>query len=354
MPLTLPKTTPGWIYCIREQDYLDQTWGRYVKLGLTARTVEQRIREHQTGNPRRETSEYDIQLELMHYGEKYLHHYFAADRIGGEWFDLDNGQVMADVAPILQTLQSEMAARAADFRAWEDLKNVVSSGNERAPTPAETALHEQFVAAEAEYKIAEALHKVHDHNLRAMIGTHDGLEGALTLTEVTGSESLDKTAFIGMLTPAQLALCEETKTSVKGTLSLKGKLALKAANPAVDAALKAAKASVTSKPELSNLTASPLGLTPAIKHEHILFLQSKRALKVAEWACLQLKAQLVAALGTDDALTGVITWKRSEETTTSFSAKLAKEHFPNEYLACMTQQPNSVRVNVHEGRKDLP
>ena len=117
MGLTLPKTTPGWIYCIREQDYLDQTWGRYVKLGLTARTVEQRIREHQTGNPRRETSEYDIQLELMHYGEKYLHHYFAADRIGGEWFDLDNGQVMADVAPILQTLQSEMAARAADFRA---------------------------------------------------------------------------------------------------------------------------------------------------------------------------------------------------------------------------------------------
>ena len=111
---------------------------------------------------------------------------------------------------------------------------------------------------------------------------------------------------------------------------------------------------MTSNPGLSNLTASPLGLTPAIKHEHMLFLQSKRALKVAEWACLQLKAQLVAALGTDDAITGVITWKRSEETTTTFSSKLAKEHFPNEYLACMTQQPNSVRVNVHEGRKYLP
>ena len=40
----------------------------------------------------------------MNYGEKYLHHYFATDRIGGEWFDLDNQQVMADVAPILQTL----------------------------------------------------------------------------------------------------------------------------------------------------------------------------------------------------------------------------------------------------------
>jgi len=46
----------------------------------------------------------------MHYGEKYLHHYFAADRIHGEWFDLDNEQVMADVAPILQTPQFAMAS----------------------------------------------------------------------------------------------------------------------------------------------------------------------------------------------------------------------------------------------------
>ena len=354
MPLTCPKTTPGWIYCIREQDYLDQTWGRYVKLGLTARTVEQRIREHQTGNPRRETSEYDIQLELMHYGEKYLHHYFATDRIGGEWFDLDNQQVMADVAPILQTLQSEMAARAADFRTWESLKTVVSSGNERAPTPAEVTLHEQYVAAEAEYKVAEALHKVHDHHLRAMIGPHDGLEGAVNLIQVSGSESLDKTAFMAMLTPAQLALCDETKTSVKGKLTMHGSPPLKTLNPAVEAALKAAADSVTSKPGLANLTASPLGLTPAIKHEHMLFLQSKRALKVAEWACLRLKAQLVAALGADDAITGVITWKRTEETSTAFSPKLAKKHFPTEYVACTTRGANSVRVDFHEGRKYLP
>ncbi len=78
MGLTLPKTTPGWIYCIREQDSLDQAWSRYVKLGLTACTIEQRIREHQTGNPCRETSEYDIQLELIDYGEKYLNGFFSA------------------------------------------------------------------------------------------------------------------------------------------------------------------------------------------------------------------------------------------------------------------------------------
>lgn len=354
MPLTLPKTTSGYIYCIREQDYLDQAWGRYVKLGLTARTIEQRIREHQTGNPRRETSEYDIQLELMHYGEKYLHHYFATDRIGGEWFDLDKQKVMANVAPILQTLQTEMATRAADFRTWERMKKIVSNGKERAPTPAETTLHEQYVAAEAEYKIAEALHKIHDHNLRAMVGTHDGLEGALNLIEVTGSESLDKTAFMAMLTATQLALCDETKTSMKGKLTMHGSPPLKKMNPSVETALKAAADSVTSKPGLANLTSAPLGLTSAIKDEHMLFLGSKRALKVAEWTCIQLKAQLVAALGADDAITGVITWKRTEETSTSFSSKLAKKHFPHEYVACTTREPNSVRVDFHEGRKYLP
>ena len=62
-----------------------------------------------------------------------------------------------------------------------------------------------------------------------MIGPHDGLEGAVNLIQVSGSESLDKTAFMAMLTPAQLALCDETKTSVKGTLTMNGSPPLKAA-----------------------------------------------------------------------------------------------------------------------------
>ena len=90
--ISLPTAlNPGWIYFIREEDYLDRSVGRYVKIGLTARTVAIRIAEHQTGNPRREfeatPSNY---IELMDYGETYLHHYFAAGRLCGEWFDFDD------------------------------------------------------------------------------------------------------------------------------------------------------------------------------------------------------------------------------------------------------------------------
>ena len=40
-----PKIKAGWIYAIRDEDYLDQSISRYVKLGLTERTVAQRIRD---------------------------------------------------------------------------------------------------------------------------------------------------------------------------------------------------------------------------------------------------------------------------------------------------------------------
>ena len=354
MSLACPKTIPGWIYCIREQDYLDNSWGRYVKLGLTTRSVAQRIREHQTGNPRREESEFDINLEMMHYAEKYLHHYFAADRIGGEWFDMDNARLVSDVVPILQTLEAEMNANVGFFRAWQKAKEVPSNGNVRTPTAAEIALHQQYVSADETYKVAEARHKIHESNLRAMIGGYDGLENVVNLIEVTGSDKFNQTMFESMLTPAQLSLCEETKTGLKGSFTMKGAGSLKSLNPTVDAKLKSAKSGITSKPSLANLGGTTYAMNQSLKDEHMLFLKTKRDLKVAEWACLRIKAELAAALGADEAITDILTWKRESTTTTQFSSKLAKELFPKEYHACLTSQKNSVRVDWHEGRKYMP
>ena len=135
---------------------------------------------------------------------------------------------------------------------------------------------------------------------------------------------------------------------------MKGKLALKAANSAVDAALKAAKASC----DLQTRTEQPhrlaLGLTTAIKHEHMLFLQSKRAPEGGRMGLPSTQSPTGRSARHGRRYHRCHHMEAFEETTTSFSSKLAKEHFPNEYLACMTQQPNSVRVNVHEGRKYLP
>tara|TARA_B100000767_G_scaffold70346_1_gene66959 strand:+ start:149 stop:1216 length:1068 start_codon:yes stop_codon:yes gene_type:complete len=355
MSLKLPTTVAdGLVYCIREQDYLDNSIGRYVKLGLTSRTVAQRIREHQTANPRREMSEYDINVEMMSYAEKYLHHYFAEDRIGGEWFDMDNARVLGEIAPILVTLQTEMAARKSDFVQWGQLKNQVSNGTVRSPSTAETTLHQSYMTAHANWTQATAQHNIHKANLKAMIGTNDGIEDVLTLTEVNASDAFAETTFQGLLTAAQLTSCNETKTTITGQMVLTGGGSLGTLNPALQTQLTNAKNTITTTPNLTNLSGTPLSLTQAIKDEHMLYLATKRQVKETEWECLKVKSQLVVALDLDDSITGVITWRRTSETSTKFSKKLAKENFEVEYNSCLSPVTNTVRINFHEGRKYNP
>jgi len=43
----------GWVYLLRERDFLNGTTDRKLKIGLTEGEVEERVKEHQTGNPRR-------------------------------------------------------------------------------------------------------------------------------------------------------------------------------------------------------------------------------------------------------------------------------------------------------------
>ena len=43
----------GWVYLLREKDFLTGETDRYLKIGLTERDVPDRVKEHQTGNARK-------------------------------------------------------------------------------------------------------------------------------------------------------------------------------------------------------------------------------------------------------------------------------------------------------------
>ena len=49
------KLKPGWLYFLGEEDYTTGIHSPYVKIGKTDydKPVSERIREHETGNPRR-------------------------------------------------------------------------------------------------------------------------------------------------------------------------------------------------------------------------------------------------------------------------------------------------------------
>jgi hypothetical protein len=291
---------------------------------------------------------------MMDYAETYLHHYFAPDRIGGEWFDMDNARVLAEVAPILQTLQAEMAIEKSNFVGWAALKTTVSNGTVISPTPAVSALHQLYLTADETHTLAEAQHKIHDNNLRALVGTNDGIEGVLTLLENNKSDAFQKAVFTTLVTAAQLAQCDETKTSIKGPLSVESGRDLATLDPALEAQLTASASSFTILPGLSNLVNAEVALTQSIKDEHMAWLGTLRQVKEAEWECYKLKAQIVVALGANQGITNIVTWRRYSDTKTAFSTKNAKVLFEAEYNSSLAPVQNTVSVKIHRGRKYNP
>ena len=87
------STKSGYVYVLRERDILTGQTDRYVKIGLTKNEVELRNKDHQTGNPRHIFTVFEMHAPLMSMMEKHLHHVYSADRIHGEWFDLDDARV---------------------------------------------------------------------------------------------------------------------------------------------------------------------------------------------------------------------------------------------------------------------
>ena len=354
MAIKLPKLIPGWIYCIREEDYLDGSIGRYVKLGLTKRTVADRIREHQTGNPRKEVSEYDHHMQLMHYTENFLHHYFAYDRIAGEWFDMDSNRVITEVKPLLERLEIEQASAMPNIERWVELKEMTSNGTIRSANVAEQALHDQYKIADEELTLASAQHTIHDYNIRALIGSADGIENVVTLILKTYNDVCDVTALKATLSAQEIAQCEDTSTKLSGSLTITGGRKINELDAGLAASLEQAKNSIGPKPTPANLVNSTKSLVQDIKDEHIEWLRTLREQKEAEWTCLQLGAQLVVALDEDEQIEGVIKWKRQNKTTTSFKSALAKELFETRYNASLQPKDDTVDVKIHEGRTYLP
>jgi hypothetical protein len=80
------KTDPGWIYLVQEES-------GYYKIGLTRKSVEERLHQLSRATP--------LKLELLHTAktnhvgkdERFLHRLFRHRRYKGEWFDLTKMEI---------------------------------------------------------------------------------------------------------------------------------------------------------------------------------------------------------------------------------------------------------------------
>ena len=114
----------------------------FCKVGLVAknRTTEQRIKEHQTGNPRKIVEQAVIKTNAVNSLETYLHDRLSPHRVAGEWFELDEQQFesVVDEANLIAAQLREIDAALGDAVA---LKTTPSESAQISPRDVDLEQH---------------------------------------------------------------------------------------------------------------------------------------------------------------------------------------------------------------------
>jgi hypothetical protein len=354
MALKCPTVDKGEIYCIREVDFISKNPTKYVKLGKTKRNTAQRLKEHQTGNPRQETAEYVLYTDMMSSLEKYLHYHFANDCVNSEWFVIDTPRVMADVKPLIQSLAAEHALVRPMFDEWKTQSKTVNNGKTLAANSAHKTLHATYLQQYERYKKAEAEMTIAGLELKIMIGTNDGIENMVYLV-TTEKLPFDSTKFLASLaTQADRDQCYKSETKVLPEApKVTGETPLSNIDPALDTRLKALdKAYKANKPDSSNLAQPSLPVTTALINLHSVYLTSKKEFKETEWALQKTTAELVSMLKDNKEIQDIIVWERKHDTKQKFEKEWAKKKFPTEYHAHEGPPVTKIHlVSIDDGKK---
>ena len=344
----------GDIYLIRDRDLrvTPPVQSTYLKIGI-AEDTPARVKQHQTGNPRKIEVTYQQSVPGKSQLEKFLHHYFSADRVRGEWFWIDGTREASEVMPVLTAHHSEQIPHQANLVTIDVLKTTYDNGNVRAPSTTEMNISTELQQAEELLKVAKAQHEIHDRNLRALINTGNGIEGVITLNRKASPDTFAKTAFIASLSPAEFLQCHSSGTEFVSNLTfLHPTRALSTINPALNTARAAARAlAPTASLPVSNLGNPAVPRSSSIESEHHEWLETRRDIAIHKWTIDQKKAQLKALIGDDREITGVLSWVRGDQPfTDKWSLKDAKENLPTQYQSFCTPNSDIAAVNIHEGK----
>lgn len=124
----------GELYFLGEVDPFTGGRSPFVKIGLVRenqnRGTAQRLKEHQTGNPREITELHVLTTPRVETVETTMHGLFATHRIGGEWFRLEGGLLNTAIARA-SDLAGDMKRDDSVLRIADEFAGVESSGEKR-------------------------------------------------------------------------------------------------------------------------------------------------------------------------------------------------------------------------------
>jgi len=346
------KLTPGEIYFIGERDHLTGMTSPYYKIGIVRadekRTSEDRLKEHQTGNPRPLFIHTVIPCELVERVETLMHGLQARYRLGGsEWFEFDEN-VLEETIRVTQSYAKQTAAAAQVFQMAESLSSEVPNDVVLSATDGLKELHLNLLVAQDTVKKFDSVLTEIRRAMREAIERGEKVGGAARIAKVSYKEEFDAKAF----ETAHPDIYEKflkvsvsegrrwTLTRPRNNEDLERRLADKI-NPIIEeinVAIAAAQAGEIPKSQLN---------------EQVLIINEHQA--TARWESELYLAQLKVAVGTNASIEGLCKWGMSSTRRTTFQESAFKADYFDLYkeFLVLKQVGGAMLLNPGQNAADI-
>ena len=336
----------GEIYFIREHDRLERQHSSYVKIGLvnsTQRNSEERLLDHQTGNPRDLVIHHVVQTPSPFWVERGLHHRLGRMRVRGEWFLLEADELSTSVA-----LAEELAREAFQYvdiiQQAEELADVVSSGVVLPSTPEAHEWLDHLSRAHVKIKACKAM----SDQYKAVFGSLSQVEkeeveaDEIVVTEAYLHKEFDREGFDAAnpgVTEKYTSITETVSGSfvpkyIKHVVSELDRELTEFQNVFLEACQNVIEKSMTFS-DLAEL------------HRDLESHQN-----AYEWEKTIADANLRMLCGTADGLDGLCTWKRTKKEKVEFDRDSLQFDYPDQYASFLkTEMRNRQKTKKRPSRK---
>jgi hypothetical protein len=319
--------TPGEIYFIRERDFLSHETTNYVKVGLVRekddRDSEERLLEHQTGNPRELFIHHIVKTPAVSAIEGLLHGLFAQHRVSGEWFDFAPDTLERCIAEA-EKFAKQAEANISTISEAARLKDVASNGSVIEPTPEIQDFFLEYSEASfclEQCEIKEAAIK--DLYIKAAEADEE-VEHLVEKQERKARKTLDKKA-LEQAHPDLFAKYTTSTTSVTGRATFASveylEISMTLLGPDTDDFMM----------ELQNAINKVEDGEESVDYLQDYDLQLTQLITAAEWLQEISMANIKAFCGEASEVAGILKWNRKEVVKESFNEKLFKESEPDLY-----------------------
>lgn len=328
---------PGELYVISEKDVMTGERTHYYKCGIvrggTGRGTDERLLEHQTGNPRRLFIVESFLSPSVEFVETSIHHRWASKRVNGEWFRLDERE-LTSLLESIKSFIAEVTNHEEVFAQSKELQKINSNG---VILPVSTEAKQWFTHYQ-NYKLVfdkcEQAIARYQELLREAVASGVNISAVATQQKRNAPKSFSEKLFAENFPDIY-------KTYTQIEYVIQGSFRFAQSKEILKVSEKSINDSICLIEDFEKLLQSDFkteDFALALHEKHLVTLEIRNH---ASWQFEIARAKLRVITGEYDGIESICSWKRTEVEKKNFDRASVQKEFPAEYESCIVEGKSS-------------